>query len=93
MERIVELHDWKFVNRLSNPCQAPEMGAMVLQGEAVGHPMGPDGPVTTTRIKSFDHETMIAKTKNTTYQLKRINNDFSEWLSEKGIDISEYSTR
>jgi len=63
----------------------------ILYGEVYNHPRFNNGEfVVTTKIKSFKHIKMIAKTMNNTYEMGIMNKEFGKYLIDNGKEIGDY---
>lgn len=54
-------------------------------GWVLDHPDIPDGPMTTSFVKTFDEASKVVHTRNSTYRLGGLNKMFQQWRGEYGL--------
>lgn len=86
------LKDWSILFFDDPSDSDPKIRRARLGGNVFGHPYIADGcPVVTSKLISFDSETMTAKTQNTDYILGRPSKGFEDWLGLTGRKLSDYN--
>ena len=86
------LEDWSITGGF-NPYQPPECQHRFLQGIIYDDEKKrfPDGsPVRTSILQDLDLKNNIAQTRNTTYILGSISEDYLKWLREKDLTIEQF---
>ncbi len=91
MKRKARLEDWSIVN-VENPFDpfAPN-DAKMLVGYVVGHGEFEDNdPITTSQVLTLDISSRLAETRNTCYDLGKINESFKTFLVETKRIVDRY---
>jgi hypothetical protein len=83
---VVVLQNWFVRDRhMDDFYSAPECNYKVLAGDVYGHPRFPNGhSVKTSRLISVKGR-LVTTSGGTTYQLRRIQEGYRDWLRKEGI--------
>ena len=84
----VKLENWYITSDgIRSPYKAPELHQPVLHGNAYGHPKFDDGDIIfSTPIVSINGK--YIETKNTIYELGKIDSGYLNWCTKNGITIN-----
>ncbi|GEM_PF-2218709 len=87
--KVVTIENWSIQESGNNPFMAPELRSKILCGNVYNHPRIEDGKyVHTSSIQSsvdLDLIKGIVKTRNTTYQLGKIDRRYLEYCEENNV--------
>lgn len=87
------LENWSVISTSNNPYRAPELLQRQLGGNIHNDEKNrfANGTyIVTSDIKELDLKNMIAKTRNTIYELGRMSLSYQEWLKEKGLKLEDF---
>lgn len=88
----IRLENWSCCSSIDDPWMSPELkvllGGLQLQGEVYGHPKFVDGKhVVTSSVQSVEGK--VVKTKNTEYELGKVNPDFKKFIEKSGYKFDD----
>ena len=87
-----KLENWKIVKHAPSLYTAPELMTPTLVGNVYNHEKHSDGKmVQTSNLVALNIQQRIGVTKNTVYDLGKVDEKWLRWITENGYNLNDYS--
>lgn len=86
-----KIENWSIQIKIADVYKAPEQGVSIVVGKVYDDVRACDGAgISTSRIVNLDIKNMTIQTKNTLYNLGKIDPDFERYMVSEGFTINDY---